>query len=86
MALMLSSLYDALIEAGASEEKARKAAEEAAQYEARFGALEQRMTGLEGRINTLTWMVGTQIGLTLLGFSILMNWVWQIMQRLPVKP
>ena len=86
MALMLSSLYDALLEAGASEEKARKAAEEAALYEARFGGLDQRMTALDGRVSMLTWMVGTNIALTLFGFSMLANWVWQILQRLPVKP
>ena len=33
MLLMNSALYDALLEAGASEEKARKAAESVAEYE-----------------------------------------------------
>jgi hypothetical protein len=36
MALMPSKLYDALLEAGTSETKAREAAEEAAAYEQRF--------------------------------------------------
>jgi hypothetical protein len=50
MPLMLSSLYDALLDAGASPEAARKAAEEGAAYEQRFAALERK-------VDTLTWMV-----------------------------
>jgi hypothetical protein len=41
MPLMLSKLYDALIEAGASDVKAREAAEEAAAYEQRFATIER---------------------------------------------
>ena len=55
---MLSSLYDALIDAGASEEKARKAAEEAAQYEARF-------TRLEADVSLVKWMVGVNLAIGL---------------------
>ena len=40
MPVMSSELYDALIEAGASEEKARKAAEAVAAYDTRFAALD----------------------------------------------
>ena len=47
MPLMLSELYDALLDAGASEEKARKAAV----VDTRFAVLEGRMTQIEGRIN-----------------------------------
>jgi hypothetical protein len=57
MALMLSSLYDALLEAGASEEKARKAAEEAASYEIRFQTLERKL-------DVLTWMVSFNLVMT----------------------
>jgi hypothetical protein len=79
MPLMLSELYDALLDAGASEEKARKAAEAAAvvdtrfaapetrmtQLEGRMTALEGRMHGLEGRMTMLMWMVGLNLTLTL---------------------
>jgi hypothetical protein len=41
MAMMLSKTYDALVSAGAPEEKARAAAEELAAYETRFGNIEQ---------------------------------------------
>ena len=58
MALMLSSLYDALIDAGASEEKARRAAEEAAQYAARFARL-------EADVSLVKWMVGVNLAIGL---------------------
>jgi hypothetical protein len=58
MALMLSSLYDALLDAGASEEKARKAAEEAAQYEARF-------SHPEVDVGLVKWMVGVNLAISL---------------------
>ena len=40
MAVMLSKTYDALMSAGAPEEKARAAAEELAAYETRFAKIE----------------------------------------------
>ena len=48
MATMISEVYDALLEAGASEEKARKAAEAVAAYDQRFAAVETRMVELGG--------------------------------------
>ena len=48
MPTMLSEVYDALLEAGASEEKARKAAEAVAQYDQRFAGLEQKIVQLDG--------------------------------------
>jgi hypothetical protein len=62
---MLSEVYDAFLEAGASEEKARKAAEAVAQYDQRFASLEQKIVPLDGRVSLLHWMVGTNIVLTL---------------------
>jgi len=58
MPIMSSELYDALIEAGASEEKARKAAEAVAAYENRFALLERKL-------DVLTWMVGFNLVCTL---------------------
>ena len=58
MALQLGALRDALIEAGASSEKATKASEEVASYE-------MRLASIEGRLGVLTWMVGTNVALTL---------------------
>ncbi len=65
MATMISEVYDALLEAGASEEKARKAAEAVAAYDQRFAVLETRMVELGGRVALVQWMVGTNIVLTL---------------------
>jgi len=57
MSTMISEVYDAFREAGASEEKARKAAEAIAAYENRFAAIERRR-------DVLTWMVGFNLAMT----------------------
>ena len=59
MAVMMGNLYDALRSAGADDEKARKAAEEIAAYDNRFAKV-------ESDVALLKWMVGFNIGLTLL--------------------
>lgn len=67
MPTMISEVYDALRDAqGVSDEKARKAAEAIAAYESRFADLVSRTDRPDGRMSTLTWMVGTNITLTLL--------------------
>jgi hypothetical protein len=53
MPLMLSKLYHALLEAGATDEAAMAAAEEAASFENRFDTIETRLTRIEGRLETL---------------------------------
>ncbi|MFM9976897.1 MAG: hypothetical protein ACKVOP_02465 [Sphingomonadaceae bacterium] len=57
MSLMLSSMYDAPIDGGTSDEKARKAAEEVANYDNRLNTLDAKMTLLQ-------WMAGVNIALT----------------------
>jgi hypothetical protein len=57
--MQLGALRTALLEAGASVEKAEKAAEEGASYET-------RLAGIESRVSVLTWMVGANVGLTIL--------------------
>lgn len=57
MATMISEVYDALKEAGASEEKARKAAEAIASYENRFAKIESDLL-------VLKWMVGYLVAST----------------------
>lgn len=49
---MISEVYDALKDAGASEEKARKAAETLANYDDRFARIETELA-------VLKWMLGT---------------------------
>jgi len=58
MSLMVREVYEALLEAGASEEKAIKAAEALASYDVRFDRIEQRFTRIEGDLALLKWMVG----------------------------
>ena len=65
MPTMISEVYDALLEAGASEEKARKAAEAVAAYDQRFAALQTGIVELVGRVGLVQWMLGTNIILTL---------------------
>ncbi len=59
MAIQLGALRTALLEAGASVDKADKAAEEGASYE-------MQLAGIESRVSVLTWMVGANVGLTIL--------------------
>jgi hypothetical protein len=57
--VIIEELYDALKEAGASEDKSRSAARALAGYENRFGKIESDLT-------LLKWMVGANIGLSLI--------------------
>lgn len=77
MTTMVTEVYDALLSAGAPEDKARAAAEVLSNYDERFNHLERRIDGVEsnlsrridgveGRVNLLAGMVGTNITLTLL--------------------
>ncbi len=57
MALQLGALRDALAEAGASADSARRASEEVASYEA-------RLASIDGKLSVLTWMVATNIAVS----------------------
>jgi hypothetical protein len=62
----MGALYDALRQAsGVTEDAARAAAEEAADYQRRLARIDSRLT-------LLTWMVGTNITLTLIVLGRLM--------------
>lgn len=58
MTTMITELYDALKEAGATDDKARKAAETVAAYESRFSRIEADLT-------LLKWMIGFNLAATL---------------------
>jgi hypothetical protein len=58
MAVMLSKTYDALVAAGAPEDKARAAAEELAGYESRSAKIETDVA-------VLKWMVGVNLAASL---------------------
>ena len=57
MALMMSSLYDALRSAGAVDAAARKAAEQVAGFD-------NRLPILEGDLNVVKWMLGFNLAMT----------------------
>jgi hypothetical protein len=57
MTTMIFEVYDALKEAGASEDKAKKAAEALAAYENRFNKF-------ESDLNLLKWMVGFNLAIS----------------------
>lgn len=63
---MIAEIYDALREAGAPDDKARKAAEVLASGDMKHQELLVRFERLEGRFSTMTWMVGANITLTIL--------------------
>ena len=58
MALQLAALREALLEAGASPEKAGAAAEEVASYE-------NRLTKIKGDLSVLKWMAAFNLAMTL---------------------
>lgn len=58
MTTMITELYDALKDAGADEEKARRAAETVAAYENRFSKIETDLS-------VLKWMVGFNLAGTI---------------------
>jgi hypothetical protein len=58
MAILMGHLRAALVEAGATDASATKAATEVATYEA-------RLAGVETRLSVLTWMVGANMAMSL---------------------
>ncbi len=68
MSTMISEVYDALKEAGASEEKARKAAEVLASYDDRFNRIENDIATfraeVRGEMNLMRWMLGFNLAFT----------------------
>lgn len=58
MSTMIAELYDALKDAGASEEKARAAAKTMADYDSRFNKIDQDLSLIKAEITILKWMSG----------------------------
>ena len=55
---MIAEVYDALVAAGAPEDKARKAAETIAGYEDNFKKIEAKLVAMQGELNLIKWMLG----------------------------
>jgi hypothetical protein len=61
--MLIEELYDALLEAGASPEKARQAARAVATYDERILELKSSNTDIRGILRLHSWMLGTTIAL-----------------------
>ena len=55
---MIAELYDALLDAGASEDKARAASKALADYDSRFNKVDQDLAMIKAEITVLKWMLG----------------------------
>lgn len=84
MPLMLSKTYDALLSAGAPDDKAREAAEELADYESRLASFDARLDRLEAnlvsfraevktRFGVLTWAIGINAAATIAILGVLLH-------------
>jgi hypothetical protein len=63
---VISEVHDVLKEAGASEEKARKAAEATASSENSFTRIEEgKLIAIRGEQNLLRWMIGFNLAVTI---------------------
>ncbi len=73
MSTMISEVYDALLAAGAPEDKARKAAEVLANYDTHFAKIESDIAAfradMRGELNPLKWMLGF-----VLAFVVALTW------------
>lgn len=65
MSLMNQELYDALIEGGTSETKARRAAQAVADYEGKLSSIDTKLAIIGGDITLMKWMLGTVIAIGL---------------------
>ena len=68
MAPQLGALRAALIDAGASDKSANKAAEELAGYQSEFSKVYEQFASVRGEINLLRWMMRVNLALTLAVF------------------
>jgi hypothetical protein len=76
MSVMIAELYDALKEAGASEEKARAAAKTMADYENRFNKI-------DAELQLMKWMIGGCLALSVTVIGLLFNIVFKGVKTLP---
>ena len=61
MSAIVKEVYDAFLDAGASEQKAAAAAKALADYDERFGQINDRFNKIESDLLILKWMVGLVI-------------------------
>jgi hypothetical protein len=81
MPLMLSKLYHALIEAGVDEHLASDAAEEAAQYENRFGSIDTRLAPIEALVESLGHRMTLMMTVVFLVLGGVLSTLWVLARR-----
>ena len=65
MSMMISELYDALKEAGSSEDKARLAASAVADFNEAINDIKQVIKELKGELTLPKWMIGFNLAFTM---------------------
>ncbi len=76
MALQLGALRNALLEAGASSDKAEAAAEELVSYDGRFTSTDLKVVRLAGSVQLVQWMAATSLVLIMLVLgSVVALWI-----------
>ena len=73
MALMLGKTYDALLAAGAPEDKAQEAVEELAGYENRLASIDNRLSNVEGKLTVIIWAMGINAAATIAILGVLLR-------------
>ena len=80
MALMLAKTYAAFKAAGIGDDQGQAAAEELAEFEARFASIENnishmdgKITSIEGKITVLLWPVGVNAAATIATLGVLLR-------------
>lgn len=66
MTTMIAEVYDALVEAGSSEAKARSAASVLANYEDRFRQIDVALVRIQSSQKYQQWQISLMLGLQLL--------------------
>lgn len=70
---MLSKTYEALLAAGAPEDKAREAAEELGGYENRLASIDNRLSSVEGKLTVIIWAMGINAAATIAILGVLLR-------------
>jgi len=65
MSTMVTEVYDALIDAGASDEKAKAAATAITDYDEKLNRIDQHLTKHDGEFVLIRWMLGFNLAFTM---------------------
>lgn len=86
MSLMQIETYDAMRAVNVPDAEARAAAIVAASVETRTLTLSERLDSLRTQMTIIQWVLGIGFAAVVALNILQANWMWQVLQRLPVKP